>query len=50
MRMGVITFVTGNQNKLKEVQAILGSTIPMTNKSLDRTPFTRDCAQQRGRK
>ncbi|KAK7205036.1 inosine triphosphate pyrophosphatase-like protein [Myxozyma melibiosi] len=30
-----ITFVTGNANKLKEVQAIMSDSVPLTNKSLD---------------
>ncbi|KAK9451182.1 inosine triphosphate pyrophosphatase-like protein [Limtongia smithiae] len=31
----VVTFVTGNANKLKEVQAIMSETVELTNKSLD---------------
>lgn len=34
---GTLVFVTGNKNKLKEVQAILGDKIPnLTNVKLDR--------------
>ena len=32
-----ITFVTGNQNKLREVSAIIGDSIALTNASIDRT-------------
>lgn len=28
-------FITGNPNKLAEVQAILGNTVPLRNRSLD---------------
>ncbi|KAK9244678.1 inosine triphosphate pyrophosphatase-like protein [Lipomyces tetrasporus] len=31
----VVTFVTGNANKLKEVQAIIADSVEITNKSLD---------------
>lgn len=30
-----VTFLTGNQNKLKEAQAILGDSVELTNKSVD---------------
>lgn len=32
-----ITFVTGNQNKLREVSAIIGDSIALTNAAIDRT-------------
>jgi len=32
-----LTFVTGNANKLAEVKAILGDSIPLTSKAIDRT-------------
>lgn len=32
-----ITFVTGNKNKLREVSAILGDSIAITNAAIDRT-------------
>ncbi|KAK9456556.1 inosine triphosphate pyrophosphatase-like protein [Dipodascopsis uninucleata] len=32
---GIITFVTGNANKLKEVQAIMSDSIEMTNQKID---------------
>eukprot|EP00995_Heteronema_vittatum_P000241 NODE_1032_length_1089_cov_202.794231_g721_i0.p3 GENE.NODE_1032_length_1089_cov_202.794231_g721_i0~~NODE_1032_length_1089_cov_202.794231_g721_i0.p3 ORF type:complete len:195 (-),score=62.38 NODE_1032_length_1089_cov_202.794231_g721_i0:419-1003(-) len=32
---GTVTFVTGNKNKLKEVQAILGSTVVVVSHALD---------------
>jgi len=35
MSARVVTFVTGNANKLKEVQAIMGSAVPMVNQNLD---------------
>mmetsp|Transcript_18688 Transcript_18688/g.37984 ORF Transcript_18688/g.37984 Transcript_18688/m.37984 type:complete len:238 (-) Transcript_18688:27-740(-) len=35
MAARAVTFVTGNANKLKEVQAIMGSAVPMVNKNLD---------------
>ena len=35
----LLTFVTGNKGKLKEVNAILGSVWPVTNKKVDRILF-----------
>jgi inosine/xanthosine triphosphate pyrophosphatase family protein len=32
-----LTFATGNANKLAEVKAILGDSIPLTSKAIDRT-------------
>jgi hypothetical protein len=34
-----LTFVTGNANKLAEVKAILGDSIPLTSKAIDRTIY-----------
>ena len=35
MPLKELNFVTGNKNKLAEVQAILGEIIPLSNQSLD---------------
>jgi inosine/xanthosine triphosphate pyrophosphatase family protein len=31
----IITFVTGNSNKLKEVKEILGSSVDLTSRDID---------------
>lgn len=37
MPLQELNFITGNKNKLAEVQAILGEMVPINNKSLDLT-------------
>lgn len=37
----MITFVTGNENKWKEIQAILGTSVPMQRAAVDRINSTR---------
>lgn len=40
-----LTFVTGNPNKLREVQQIIGSEVPLQSKSIDRMSFGYICRQ-----
>ena len=35
MAIKELRFITGNKNKLAEVQSILGGVVPLTNQSLD---------------